>query len=509
MEYSKSKEIFKFSGFIILLFLLGSAIIMNPVLAQEKEELTDEDITFAVESELRIDDGVQSHLIDVKTHDGVVTLSGSVNNILSKDRAVRIAETIKAVRVVVNNIEVSPVYRSDEQIRNDVQKALLNDPATESYEIDVKVDDGRVILTGTVESWAEKELAAEVAKGVKGIKELENEINIEYTEERTDFEITNEIKRRLESSVWIDEALVEVETENGEVKLSGTVGSASEKSRVYSAAWVVGVESVNDDNLEVKWWARDNMRRESKYKDKSDEEIKEAVQDAFLWDPRVISFKPDIYVEDGVVTLKGTMESLAAKKAAEKDAENTIGVVRVRNFINVRPAEMLSDKDITQKVENALIINSVVDRYELNVTTINGKVYLYGRVNSEFEKNKAEEVASNIKSVIEVDNNIKVDDEWELKSDKEIKEDVENQLYWSFAVDEDDVDVTVDHGIVTLTGEVETKWEEQAAIKNAFDGGAKQVVNSLDVTFNFGWSQKGQTFTWPEYRPHSYWPYNP
>lgn len=499
----------QFPGILFILLVAGLTFLVNPVMAEQHNKLSDADITVAVENELEYDEGVQSHLIDVETHNGVVTLSGTVNNILAKDRAEKLAETIKGVRAVVNNIEVVPVHRTDEQIELDIKEAFLRDPAAESYEIDAEVEDARVTLTGTVESWAEKNLAEQVAKGVKGIKELENEIVIEYTEDRTDYEITNEIRKRLEASVWVDDGLIDVTTQDGNVNLSGTVGSASEKTRAYTLAWIAGVKSVNDDNLQVKWWARDDMRRESKYALKTDEEIKEAVKDALLWDPRVSSFKPAVKVENGVVTLRGSVDNYEAKQAAERDAENTMGVVHVDNRLKVRPSIVITDKDITQKVENAFLVDPVLEQFELNVNTINRKVYLYGRVNSLYEKNRAEDVASRQRGVAEVENKIKVDYVWEAKSDMEIKNDVEDQLFWSLAVDDDEITVAVDNGVVTLSGMVDDKQEENAAIKNAFDGGAKQVENNLDVKHDYDWIEKGRTYEWLDYKPYRYWPYYP
>jgi hypothetical protein len=55
-------------------------------------------ITLAVETALVNESGVPAHLIDVNTRDGVVTLSGWVDNLLAKERAGEIAESIKGVR---------------------------------------------------------------------------------------------------------------------------------------------------------------------------------------------------------------------------------------------------------------------------------------------------------------------------------------------------------------------------------------------------------------------------
>jgi len=271
----------------------------------------------------------------VETHDGIVTLAGSVANVLAKDRAEKLAGAIKGVKSIVNNIEIKSVNRTDEQIQRDVENALLRNPVTETYEVGVEVEDNKVLLTGEVESRAEKTLAEKVAKGIKGIQEFENNIDVEYEEDRTDSEITEEIKRILETSVWIDEALIEVTTLNGHVTLSGTVGSALEKSRVYNAAWVAGVESVNDDNLEIEWWAHDNMRRQSKYAEKSDKEIKKAVKDAFIWDPRIVSFGIELEADNGIVALSGKVDTKREKNLAVKNAFDG-GAKKVRNNLDVK-----------------------------------------------------------------------------------------------------------------------------------------------------------------------------
>ncbi|MFO7913808.1 MAG: BON domain-containing protein, partial [Desulfotignum sp.] len=106
-------------------------------------DLVDENIESAVEKELSADQAVPDHLIDVGCVDNVVTLSGSVGNLLAKERAVSIAKTVKGVRSVVNRIAVElETEKSDSGIKTDVMEALLNDPATELYEIDTSVDNG-------------------------------------------------------------------------------------------------------------------------------------------------------------------------------------------------------------------------------------------------------------------------------------------------------------------------------------------------------------------------------
>ncbi len=460
---------------IFVLSLSASFVLAQP------QPLNNRDITTAIEAELVLDDAVESHLIDVSSKDGIVTLAGRVDNILSKERAARIAETIKGVRAVINNITVVPVERSDQEVQRDAESALLEDPATESYEIGVVVEDGKVVLTGTVESWQEKMLAEKVVKSVRGVKEIDNNIGIEYKTERTDFEIKQDIERNLENDIWVDDVLIDVAVQNGGVELSGTVGSADEKTRSISDAWVVGVKDVDAEELEVKYWVRDKMQRRPDFGEISDQDIKKAIENAFFQDPRVFSFNIDIKVKEGKVTLSGIVDNLRTKKAAEQDARHTYGVWQVNNHIRVRPKTIPVADTLKARVKRALIRDPVVELHDLTIYAANGKVYLNGKVNTSYEKQRAGTVAQRIKGVVEVENNIKYEHTWTWKPDWKIKRNINSQLFWSPFVDSDQVSVAVKEGVATLTGKVDSWSEKHAAEDNAYEGGARDVKNNLDV----------------------------
>lgn len=99
----------------------------------------------------------------MKAEDGIVTLSGDVSDILTKDRAEKITMAIKGVEGVVNQLYVEAIDRSDENLRADIEQALYVNPATDSYEVDIKVADGMVTLTGSVDNWKERTNAIENA----------------------------------------------------------------------------------------------------------------------------------------------------------------------------------------------------------------------------------------------------------------------------------------------------------------------------------------------------------
>jgi osmotically-inducible protein OsmY len=270
---------------------------------------------------------------------------------------------------------------------------------------------------------------------------------------------------------------------------------------IITNAWVAGVKSVSADDVNILFWADDPLKRESKYIVKSDEEINYAIVDAMLYDPRVSTFDIDVEVENGYVTLNGTVDNLKAKRSAEADAANAIGVVGVKNKIKVRPEIDFEDDDIEKNIEKSFEIDPILDENKFEITVTNNKAYLYGHVDNYSEKMHASNVASLILGVADVENNIEVIKDWKYKTDRMIKEDIEDEFFWSFLVDGDDINVTVENGIVTLTGEVESLPEFRAAVDNAFEGGAKRVHSKLDIVSN---DDYGYRMYYPNYPLYHY-----
>lgn len=489
--------------------LLGAMVLTvgSAGIALGAEKLTDAQISNAVDDQMTADTAVSARKVDVSTAEGIVTLTGSVNNILAKDRAAALAATVKGVRGIVNRVTVSAPFRTDQEIDEDVDNALLWDPVTESWEIDSSVGNGVVTLTGTVDSFQEKQLAAKVAKGVRGVKGLENNLTVNYKTDRADVEIREEVADTLRWDAYVDDGLITVSVVGGEVTLAGTVGSLAEKNRAHGDAWVAGVRSVDSNGLQVREWARDDRMRKDKYVAKTDAEVEEAVNDAFLYDPRVLSFEIDVDSTGGYVTLRGTVDNLRAKRAAAQDARNVVGVWSVNNKIKVRQGTP-SDSKIESNIEDALLRDPYVERYEITVSVVDGEAYLYGVVDSTFEKTQADAIAARQIGVEDVNNFLTVNDpngvvydpytdDWYLydydwyvttdrtttKSDWEIETDIESQLFWSPFVDSDEVTVNVDNAVATLTGTVDTWTERQAATENALEGGAVIVDNNLTVDY--------------------------
>ena len=509
-------------GSAILLIVVGMQTLALPPLqaAPTKKEITDSGITAAVEKELRLEKGVSPDLIDVSTSQGIATLSGSAANLLAKERAVRIAESIRGVRGVIDRITVMPVSRPDEDIRKDILTALKQDPATKSYQVAVSIQDAVATLSGSVGSYPEKQLAARIAKGVKGVKEVRNDVTINYQAKRTDAEIAADVKSRLQWDIWINGGLINPVVKDGKVTLTGTIGSVISKRRAFDDAWINGVTSVDDSGLKIEPAAGNGARRKFKDAVSSDSEIKQAVQAALSLDPRVSAYSPDVTVEGGVVILGGSVGNLKAKSAAAQDAKDVVGVSLVDNFLKVRPQQRPTDKEMETQLKAALLWDPLLESSTIDVGVINRVAYLSGAVDSSLEKAEAQDVASRTKGVLLVRNHLKVEPESSISyydwpyysyygwpyyyhgspyygserfgpqpylSDEQIKKNIEDAFFWSPFVDRDDIKVTVHGGVATLTGTVGTwiGWGE--ADKDAHKGGAGAVLNRVKVKKGHWW----------------------
>jgi hypothetical protein len=118
---------------VIIMFIFVTTA--APGICRPAKTLSDREIMNAVEDELSFDMIVSHYGIDVIVVKGVVALKGGVDSILAKERAERIASTVKEVRSIVNRIYVdSPFLRSDMEIREDIEDAFRSDPEADSYE---------------------------------------------------------------------------------------------------------------------------------------------------------------------------------------------------------------------------------------------------------------------------------------------------------------------------------------------------------------------------------------
>ena len=467
--------------------------------------LNDADTAAAVERELYADPSVPATGIHVKVTEGVVVLTGKVNNLLATSRAPYLAAAVRGVRGIDNRLDVDVPDVDDASLKNDVVSAMALDPTVEPFDVNIKVHDQVVTLLGTVKSQQERVWAERDAKSVVGVRAVENKLKIKYPEPRTDAEIREDVLGRLHWDALLHDGLLVVSVQNGRVNLSGYVGSLGEKLRAEQEAWATGVKAVSSDQLEVKWWAEDNDLRHGKYVDQTDQEIESAIKEGLSLDPRVSSFTVTPTVDGGVVTLVGTVTSLRAKRTAKEIAENTVGVSRVDNLLDVE-LNGASDASQQRQALSALSLNPLTKSRDIGVEVRSGIATLTGKVQNAAEKAEAEGVVEGIAGISAVIDKLAIANpipfaveyrggpyypnvsSWAayaaslpLKTDLEMERDIRQDLQWSPYVNAKDVHVHVNEGVATLTGKVKTLRARKAAEANAYQGGAVKTVDDIEV----------------------------
>ena len=442
--------------------------------------IDDAEIARAVTAELSEETGVRSDDIQIACVDGVVTLEGVVDTLADKRTAVAVATTIRGVRAVVDHLSLPPSDLDVGQIAGQITGALRNNPVTDAWQIVVGFDEGVVTLRGHVDSYVAKILGEKIVADIRGVQEIVNHLIVDQAAVRSNDEIQQEIEQRIQGDIWLIDPNIRVTVDDGQVTLAGTVETEAGKQRLHNLAWVAGMTSVDDTAVRVHSEADAALRRHRPYVPGNDREILLAVESALTHDSRVDASQVHVHVKSGVVTLGGTVDSLRSKQAAEEDARNTLGVWDVKNAILVRRDHRRSSTAVKQSLGDALARDRYLSEYDLAVAVEEERATLRGTVRSEFDKRRAESVASSIRGVSEVQNNLTVKSAVpEPVSDLNLKYRIENRLYWSPLIDDSEVTVAVSGGRVTLTGVVDSPNAFQIAAKIARQAGAKQVSNQI------------------------------
>jgi osmotically-inducible protein OsmY len=208
---------------------------------------------------------------------------------------------------------------------------------------------------------------------------------------KTDLELRKDVLAELEWVASIDPSKVGVTVNNGIVSLSGHVKNYSQKLAAEKAVKRVnGVKGVVQE-IEVKL---------PNVESHSDEDIANAALDTLKWFSNIPEEKIKFKVEDGWVTLEGTVDWHFQKRAAEKAVKELTGIKGVSNLLVIKNG--IKPENIKEKIKKAFERNAGIDADHVKVKIDGSKVTLEGTIQSWAEKYQAEIIARSAPGVTEV-----------------------------------------------------------------------------------------------------------
>ncbi|TCN58882.1 BON domain-containing protein [Flavobacterium circumlabens] len=210
---------------------------------------TNEELQKDVQNAIKWEPLLHAAEIGVTVKDGVVTLTGTVDGYYKKKEAETAAKNVAGVKAVVEQIEIkysNNLTKTDNDIANEVLKALKDNWAVSEDHVKVKVEDGWVNLEGELTWNFQKQDAKNCISYLPGVRGVTNDIKIKS-------DIANAIEKKdiekaLKRAWGVNEKEITVIVDGTHVKLTGFVDSIFQKDQVEQIVWKTpGIWSIDND----------------------------------------------------------------------------------------------------------------------------------------------------------------------------------------------------------------------------------------------------------------------
>jgi osmotically-inducible protein OsmY len=216
---------------------------------------------------------------------------------------------------------------------------------------------------------------------------------------------------------------------------------------------------------------------------KSDREIQEDVLRELHWDSRIRQEEVGVEVDEGVVTLTGTVDSWAKKLAAKEAAHRVVGVRDVADDVRLKLPGSLqrTDTEIAQAVRYALEWDALVPDQDIRSTVSDGLVTLEGQVYTLRQKEDAARAIRRVSGVKGINNWLTVTPT--RANPGQLRKAIEEALERRAEREAEKILVMVEDGLVTLEGRVRT-WPQKKAVLGSVSHapGVREVRDHLFVS---------------------------
>lgn len=216
----------------------------------------------------------------------------------------------------------------------------------------------------------------------------------------------------------------------------------------------------------------------------ANENLKEEVLEKLEWDDRIEPSGIRLDLEEGEVTVSGSVPSYSAKQAVWEEITTTPGVTGVLDEMSVEYPPNLpvpADEEIRTHATSIFMMHSGFNTDRIDLKADNGQVDLEGTVQSYWQKKRAESLISDIHGVKSVQNKLSVvpTDQY---TDKVIAEKIVRLYEKHGYFDPEMIDVKVQDGVVTLSGILPNGMVKREAIQLiSYIPGIRDIADNLSV----------------------------
>jgi osmotically-inducible protein OsmY len=216
---------------------------------------------------------------------------------------------------------------------------------------------------------------------------------------------------------------------------------------------------------------------------KTDANIRVDVENELRWDPSLDENGILIKVENGVVSLQGSVPHFSDRWTAEEVTKRVAGVRAIANDVEVKmpkPGER-SDSDIAAAAANALKWHFVLESSDIKPVVKQGWITLSGHVSYGYQKTAAESAVRYLVGVKGCINNIEVRPDVKAM---DVKQKIQSAFQRQAALDAKDIKVNVEDSAVVLQGTVHSWREKDDATLAAWAApGVTKVENKIQVQY--------------------------
>jgi osmotically-inducible protein OsmY len=140
-------------------------------------ERTDTELAQAAVAALKWNTMVPGDRVTVAVSNGWLTLNGTLDWQYQKDAAARAVRDLTGVKGVTNNVIVKPRVKIID-VRDKIEAAFKRSAEIDARRVNVTATDGKVILSGNVHSWAERQEAERAAWAAPGVTHVEDRLAV-------------------------------------------------------------------------------------------------------------------------------------------------------------------------------------------------------------------------------------------------------------------------------------------------------------------------------------------